>query len=62
MGIFRLNVLYSVIFWEIKLFQKFSELMNRGTRLSVISEISLNQTKDASSGPWIDLGFLCIDF
>ena len=35
--------------------------MNRGTRMSVISEISKNKTKNGSSGNRVDLGFLCID-
>ena len=43
-------------------FKKSSELVNRVTRLSVISEISYNQTKNGFSGNRVDLGFLCIDF
>ena len=43
-------------------FQKSSELVNRGTHMSVISEISKNKTKNGSSGNRVDLGFLCIDF
>ena len=41
LGLFRSNILYSVFFMRNqKYFQKSSELVNRGTRLSIISEIS----------------------
>ena len=54
---------FTVPFYEkSNIFKKFSEFMNRNTRQSVISEISLNQTKDASFNLWVDLGFLFIDF
>ena len=38
---FGSNELYSAIFWEIKdIFLNSSELVNQGTRMNVISEIS----------------------